>query len=89
MENNFSIDGARRWIPIRGLSQVTDFLQIVHAVKMREDLFGMSKKVREDVINVSGALQDVAEDHVNINGKGCGFETVATEAGESLLLQQL
>lgn len=88
MEDDFSVDGARRLIPIRGLSQVANFFQIVHAIKMRKDLFGMSKEVREDVIDVTGTLQNVAKDHVNVDGKSCGFETVATKAGECLLLQQ-
>lgn len=54
---------------------------------MREHLFGVSQIVRQYVVYVAGPLQDVADDHVQVDGQRVGFETKSPETDVRLMLQ--
>lgn len=89
VENNLPVDRSRLRVPIRRLPQIGNLLQVVHAIEVGEDLFGMSQKVWEDVVDVPGALQNVTEHDVDVDWKVRGVEAVAAEAGEGLRLNEI
>lgn len=89
VENNLPVKRSRLRVPIRRLSQVGNLLQVVHAVEVGKDLFGMSQKVWEDVVDVPCALQNVTEHDVDVNWEVRGIEAVAAEAGEGLRLNEI
>lgn len=51
---------------------------------MWEDLFRMAHEIREDIVDVSGSLQNVAEDNVDVNGKIRCIKAISAEACKSL-----
>lgn len=87
MEDDLPVDCSGAAVPVCGLSQVRDFLQVVHAVQVREHLLGMSEEEREEVVHMSGALNDVRYDDVQVNGEVLRLHAKSPEVGERLLLE--
>lgn len=87
MEHDLSADGARMRIPHGRRSQIGDLLQVVHALEMGKHFAGVTQEIREDVVDVSVAVENVGDDNVQIGGKTF-FDAEPTKAGESLLLKK-
>ena len=61
------------------LAQVRN-LQIVHALQVGEDLLDVTQKLRENFVHVSGTLQDVAQNDMQIRQQGVRLHAVPSEA---------
>lgn len=87
MEDDLSVQGPSTGIPIGGLSQVRDLPQVVHAVQVWKHLLGVAQEEREQVVDMTRALDYVGNDDVQVHGQVLCFHAVAPEVGEGLLLQ--
>jgi hypothetical protein len=53
---------------------------------MGKNLYGMPKKVRKDVSDVTGTVVNITKDYVKISWKCLSVTTKSTKASECLLL---
>lgn len=74
-----------RYQPLCRICKVTNLLEVIHAVQSWENLTSMAKKIREDVVHVAGADQDVAQDDVKVNFQSVHLHDQLAERDESLV----
>lgn len=86
VEYYLAIHGPGHGVPIGRSSQVGYFLEIVHALEMRKHLACMAQEVRQEVGRVAGALEYVADYHMEVYWQVLGVQAVATKADICLML---
>jgi len=86
MKHDLPGNGSSVAVPIRGLPQVGDLLQVVHAVQVRKHRLCVIQEVWENVIDVARSLCNIAKGNVQVHRKILRLYAVSPKRAEGLLL---